>query len=280
MELNRYYTISEAGNEAKHFSQSLLQSYPITRACLSILGSKLIDQLEFGFFTGGRNIIHQGETGKELFLLCNNLIDVLVNEQVVVQMEAPALLGDKAIVEPKSTRSATIRVADKNVCLILKIPMGLFLRNFRDPKIPDRSFHQESGIFYSMFEGIQKRLFEYIYLQKNLWEEVTTTLGLLNTQLIAKNLENARDQGWGPEIWNSVKQVLAKEFRFNWPEQIELNSQTLREILLRVLANKFPRAKFPGNDSDYVIQKNLMWHQWLSTVGQAVTKVLPKEKQP
>ncbi|MCP4295265.1 MAG: cyclic nucleotide-binding domain-containing protein [Proteobacteria bacterium] len=280
MEINQYYTIAEAGEEARKLAKGLLQAYPVTRACLSILGSKLIEQLEFGFFTGGEDIIHQGKTGKELYLLCNNTVDVLVNEQVVVQMQAPVLLGDKAIVEPKSTRSATIRIAKNNTCLFIKIPMGLFLRDFKDTKIPDIRFSQETGIFYNMFEGIQKRLFEYIYLQKNLWEEVTTTLNLLNTQLLAKILDNQKPEKWGDSAWNGIKDVILKEFRFTWPDQVPTNTQNCRKIMYQILDTRFPRNKFPGSDQEYVTKKSQMWRKWLTLIGSALIKIIPKEKLP
>ncbi|MDH5560605.1 MAG: hypothetical protein OEY59_07085, partial [Deltaproteobacteria bacterium] len=107
LKYNEYYLISEGGEEAVNIANNLLQSFPLTRACLQILGQDLINKLEFGFFSAGKDIIQQGETGKDLFLLCQNSVDVLVNDQIIVQMESPALLGDKGIVEPHSTRAAT-----------------------------------------------------------------------------------------------------------------------------------------------------------------------------
>ncbi|MDH5560005.1 MAG: hypothetical protein OEY59_04030, partial [Deltaproteobacteria bacterium] len=214
------------------------------------------------------------------FLLCQNSVDVLVNDQIIVQMESPALLGDKGIVEPHSTRAATIRVAEKQNCLVIKIPMGLFIRDFNNKNISDKEFTQEVGIFCYMFEGIQNRLFDFIYLQKNLWEEVNTTLSFLNVQLLAKIIDNKKDAGWDSNVWNEVKRHLAKEFSFNWPESIPLNIITFREIFTKLLVKRFPRQKFKGTDQDYLVRKHLLWRNWLAQVGTSISKVLPDDKLP
>ncbi len=101
-----YYKISSYGSEAIHASDTLLRSYPLTKVCLDILGKKLLQTLEFGFFKPGLKIITQGEQGKDLYLMCNHVADVIVYNKVIVQMDAPALFGDKAIIDRNSTRNA------------------------------------------------------------------------------------------------------------------------------------------------------------------------------
>ncbi len=280
LELNRYYKIIHAGPEAIRLSVTLLQFYPITRACLGILGKALLGRIEFGFFSENTNIIKQGEIGRDLFLLCSEVIDVFVNGQRVVQMDAPALFGDKGIVEPKSTRAATIRVSENHTCFFIKIPMGLFIRNFDDLSIPDKAFEQETGIFYNMFKGIQSRLFEYAFIQKNLWEEVNTTLNILNTQQILKTLDNRIDQGWDKEIWNVVRKHLAKELSFNWPEEVPLDISTFRNILREHLDQRFTRIQFKGEDAEYIRKKHQIWRKWLTSTARAVLKELPEGNLP
>ncbi|MBF0286779.1 MAG: cyclic nucleotide-binding domain-containing protein [SAR324 cluster bacterium] len=277
---NQYYPLVKSQTGAIPAVSSLLHAYPLTGSCLETLGNKLLQRVEFGFFTTGAEIIRQGESGKDLFLLCSGIVDVLVNGQVVVDMESPALLGDKAIVEPESKRSATIRVGKGEDVLVIKIPMGLFIRNFNDSTIPDKEFSQELSIFCNVFMGIQERLFHYIYLQQNLWEEVNTTLGLLNGQLIAKGLDNKKDMNWDAEIWNMVKEYIAKNIKFVLPDHIPLNANTFRDILWQIVENKFPRNAFKGKDADYLTSKHLLMRSWLTQIGEYVAKELPPDKLP
>jgi hypothetical protein len=280
LEYNRYNKVRSAGEEAVRLSETLLQSYPVTRACLGILGKRLLNQLEYGFFTSNTTIILQGDTGKDLFLLCNGTVDVLVDNRRVILMEAPELFGDKGIVEPKSTRSATIRVTDDQTCFFLKIPLGLFIRNFNDKKIPDDEFSQEIGIFYNMFKGIQNRLFEYVFVQKKLWEEVNTTLLLVNTQQILKQLDNRIDQNWDPRIWESVRTSLKSELNFKWPDESPLNISTFRGILQEHLNKTFPREKFKGKDTEYIKAKHRLWRDWMSMISKVIIRQLPSERLP
>lgn len=277
---NKYYSLSKAHADAMPVASALLHSYPLTASCLEILGDKLLKELEFGVFTTGNEIIRQGESGKDLFLLCNGLVDVMVNGQVVVQMEGPILLGDKAIVEPQSTRAATIRVSKGEDALFIKIPMGLFIRNFGDSSIPDKEFSQEVGIFCNVFLAIQQRLFNYIYLQKNLWASVNTTLNLLNTQIIAKSLDNKKDLGWGKEIWSIVKKFLLNQFKFNWPDKIPLNPSTFRDVFYQLIEKKFPRKAFKGKDADYMLKKHMLVRTWLMELSEEIIKTSPPDKLP
>lgn len=279
-QVNKYYPLPQAKDEALAVASSLLHGYPLTRACLEILGEELLNKLEFGFFETGFEIIHQGESGKDLFLLCRGVVDVIFNGQVVVDMEGPTLLGDKAIVEPQSTRAATIRVAKGQDALFIKIPMGLFLRNFNDHSIADSQFQQEVQIFCNVFLGIQQRLFDYIYLQKNLWEEVTTTLNLLNSQMIAKSLDNKKEMAWSDQFWEVIKRYLAQHLKFHWPEKIPLNATTLRDVLYQVSENKSPRKSFKGNDNEYLVSQHLQVRNWLIQASEEVIKVLPEDQLP
>ena len=277
---NQYYPLKEAQSEAMSVAAVLLHSYPLTGACLDILGKELLFTLEFAFFSEGNDIIIQGESGKDLFLLCHGTVDVLVNDQVVVQMDAPTLLGDKAIVEPESKRAATIRAAKGDDTLFLKIPMGLFIRNFGDSSIPDGQFNQEVGIFCNVFLSIQERLFGYIYLQKNIWEEANATLTLLNSQVVAKSLDNKKNMGWDDEFWQACRNAVAKILKFAWPNHIPLNINTFREVLYQILEQKFPRKAFKGSNADYLARKHLLWRNWLLQISDVVIKSLPAEKLP
>ncbi len=277
---NAYYKIVEAGTAATLLAETLLQSYPLTRACLGLLGKKLLSQLQFGLFTDETDIIRQGETGKDLFLLCHNTVDVIVDKQKVVQMKAPVLLGDKGIVEPKSTRAATIRVAESRIGFIVKIPMGIFIRNYNNMSYDDAEFVQETGIFYNMFKEIQNRLFDYSFVQKNLLMEVNSTLSLVNVQQTIRFLDENIDRDWGEKIWDAIEEHLAEKLGFTWPDHVPLDISTFRSFLFQHLEIKFPRKSFKGKDSDFVQMKYLLWKKWLTPIAQLVIKTLPADQRP
>ncbi len=279
-ETNKYYPLYQAKPDATVITTSLLHAYPLTGACLETLGQNLINRIEFGFFTEGTDIIRQGESGKDLFLLCHGLVDVLVNGQVVVKMDAPTLLGDKAIVEPQSKRAATIRISAGHLALFIKIPMGVFIRDFSDQSIDDDQFGQELRIFCNVFVEIQKRLFGYIYLQKNLWEEANTTLNLINTQVIAKSLDNKKEMNWDSRVWDAAKRWLLANTKFAWPNNIPLTTSNFRDVLYQLLERKFTRKMFKGTNADYLARKHLLWRGWLLQASESVIKEFPPEKLP
>lgn len=277
---NTYYKISAFGNDAVGASESLLKSYPLTKVCLEILGKKLLNLLEFGFFAPEYQVIRQGDKGKDLYLLCNHLADVLVFNKVIVQMEAPALFGDKAIIDRNSTRNATIAIAENNDALIMKIPLGHFLRDFKDVNLEDISFRQETQIFYNLFLEIQNRLFKYAQIQQLLWDEVNKQLRILNIQLLSNSLIKKENKEWGPKIWQVIHQYLQSVHKFSWPNSVNYDSKTLIEILNGILEKKFPRSSYRGSEQTYQYQKQLIWKRWLETLCELLVKVLPNDQLP
>ena len=211
-DINQYYPFKASNKQCLQLVTTLLNSYSLTRGCLSTLGTKLQSQLEFGFFSAEKDIILQGESGRDVFLLCTGSIDVLVDGQVVVEMDSPTLVGDKGIVSLNSQRAATIRISGGEDALVIKIPMESFIRDYKNSNIQDSQFAQEQSIFENVFQNVQQRLFEYIYLQKSLWEQVTNITNLLNQQLVAKQLDNKIDPGWNDETWNVAKNYLKSKF--------------------------------------------------------------------
>ncbi|MBU3916595.1 hypothetical protein KKA14_13765 [bacterium] len=148
---NQYFPFKSTNKECIQIATNLLNSYSLTRGCLKTLGNELRDQLEFGFFEEGSEIIVQGESGRDVFLLCTGKIDVLVGGQVVVNMNSPALVGDKGIVSANSQRAASIKISSEKKALVIKIPMESFIRDFKDTSILDESFSQEMNIFENVF---------------------------------------------------------------------------------------------------------------------------------
>ncbi len=279
-QINKYYKISEFGADAMMASDALLKSYPLSKVCLDILGKRLLQDLEFGFFDPDYHIIRQGEHGKDLFLLCNHLADVVVFDKVIVQMEAPALFGDKAIIDRNSTRNATIRVAEGGQALVLKIPMGLFLRDFKTNNLEDTSFMQERKIYYNLFLEIQNRLFKYSEIQKKLWDEVNKQLKLLNIQLISNALNKKEEKEWEPKVWQVIIQYLKSVHGFPWPNNVSYTTKTLIDILTTVLDKRFSRKNFRGSDQAFVYQKQTIWRRWLETLSELLVKVLPNSQLP
>ena len=274
-DLNRYYPFKAANKQCLQLATTLLNTYSLTRGCLSTLGTKLQSQLEFGFFSANKDIIQQGESGRDVFLLCTGSIDVLVDDQVVVEIDAPTLVGDKGIVSLNSQRAATIRISGDEEALVIKIPMESFIRNFKDSNISDSQFGQEQSIFENVFQNVQQRLFEYIYLQKSLWEQVTNITNLLNQQLVAKQLDNKRDPGWSDETWNVAKNYLKSKFSITWPEGLPINVENLYSALRTSLDRKYSRLK-PEAQKRKIIE----WRGMLSGISRRVLESVPEKDKP
>ena len=68
---NHNYSFKHSNDACVQLATSLLESYSLTGGCLRILGKKLQDQLAFGFFDVGSDIILQGESGRDVFMLCS-----------------------------------------------------------------------------------------------------------------------------------------------------------------------------------------------------------------
>lgn len=275
---NKYYLLKEVNEETLMVGSALLESYSLTHACLAPLGGKLLDKLEFGFFSPGTEIIHEHELGKDMFLLCKGIMDVLVNGQIVVQMEAPNLMGEKVIVDPQSKRAATIRVSEGQTAILIKIPMGTFIRNFDDDHL-DIDFKQELDIFTSVFYEIQKRLIDYNYLQKQLLEEVNTTQKLINSRIMAQNIEKGQDMEWDDSLWEFILKYLNEKHHFPWHENAPKTVLNLKNELSMFLDSQFPRIRFKGTDSEYSDKKNKIWKNWLLNLSSVIIRELPQDKQ-
>lgn len=278
-EYNQYYKLTQAGPKAPALGESLLAAYPLTRSCLGVLGKRLVEAVQFGFFGAGQDIIVEGEKGRDLYLLCEGKVSVLVGGKQVVEMKGPALLGDKGIIESDSTRAATIKVAKGSVCLFLKIPMGLFIKDFK-AKVPDAQFGQEAAIFAAMFQTVQDRLFTYMAHQKALWEEANSLLNALNTKLIAKSLEAKKDLNWDAKAWGHVKRQINKLISFQWPDNLETNAQNLYAVLAKFLAIRTAPLKTRLKPEEYNLARHRLWQGWLEEIAKGVLKHLPKKALP
>ncbi|MBU3916388.1 hypothetical protein KKA14_12710, partial [bacterium] len=277
---NSYSNISAYGNEALAATEAIFKSHHLSKIFLDILGKRLLSTLEFGFFDPGFKIITQGEQGKDLYLLCNHIADVIVFDKVIVRMEAPVLFGDKAIIDKNSTRNATISIAEGNQSLVIKIPMGTFLRDFKQSEIEDKSYVQERQIYNNLFIEIQKRLFKYSGIQEQLWNEVSKHLKLLNIQLISNLLNKQKELAWDPKVWQVIHHYLKTVHQFSWPESVPNSVKTLIEVLRTILEKRFPRKNFKGTDQSYQYQKQLIWRRWMETLSEILIKVLPNNKLP
>lgn len=272
---NTYYSFKDTNPECIQIATDLLNSYPLTRGCLETLGQVLKDQLKFGYFEKGNDIIVQGESGRDIFLLCTGTIDVLVGNQVVVQMKSPTLVGDKGIVSTNSQRAATIRISGDKAALVIKIPMENFIRDFKDNSIEDESFNQEKKIFENVFQTVQERLFEFIYLQKTLWEQASNTIQLINQQIYAKQLDNKKEPNWDSEAWNVAQAYLKSKFGITWPANVPINANTLHTYLRKFFDVKYKDAKQPNA----IIKKKLEWRNTLTEIAGRVLKSLPDKKK-
>ncbi len=274
-EPNKYFSFKSTNEECIQIATDLLNSYSLTRGCLEILGQELKDQLEFGFFKKGADIIVQGESGRDIYMLCSGAIDVLVADQVVVQMKALTLVGDKGIVSANAERAATIRISSEDPSLVIKIPMGSFIRNFKDTSINDESFVQEKKIFENIFQIVQERLFDFIYLQKTLWEQASNTIHLLNQQIYAKQLDNKIEPNWNHEAWSIAQKYLESKFSISWPQGKPFNSENLNGYLRKFIELKYKDVK----SQDALIAKKLEWRNTLTEISGRVLNSIPDGKK-
>ena len=274
-EINTYYSFKDTNPECSQLATDLLNSYPLTRGCLETLGQVLKDQLQFGYFPQGKDIIVQGESGRDIFLLCTGTIDVLVADQVVVQMKSPTLVGDKGIVSDNSQRAATIRISSEQPALVIKIPMGNFIREFKNTEIEDESFNQEQKIFENVFQTVQERLFEFIYLQKTLWEQASNTIQLINQQIYAKQLDNKIEPNWNAEAWSVAQNYLKSKLGINWPPNVQISANALHAYLRKYFDIKYKNAKQPNA----IMQKKLEWRNTLTEIAGRVLRSVPDDKK-
>ena len=277
---NVYFNISKFGVDALTASEALLKSYPLTKVCLEIVGKDLLKTMEFGFFEPGYKIITQGDQGKDLYLLCNHLADVFVFSRLIVKMDAPALFGDKAIIDRNSTRNATISIADGDNSLVIKIPLGKFIRDFKSIEIDDSQFQQETQIYYNLFLEIQTRLFKYAEIQKQLWEEVNSKLKLLNVQLIYSILNKQEEKQWDENIWFVIKRYFETVHKTPWPKQTNTSMQSVTAILRDIFEKRFPRKTYKGSDQNYAYQKEIIFKRWFENLAEILVQVLPSDQIP
>ncbi len=275
-EPDKYFSFKDTNKECIQIAADLLNSYALTRGCLETLGQVLKDQLKFGYFNKDFDIIVQGESGRDIYLLCSGTMDVLVGDQFVVQMKSPTLVGDKGIVSANSERAATIRISSEKPALVIKIPMENFIRDFKDANIEDKSFNQEKKIFENVFQTVQERLFEFIYLQKTLWEQATNTIQAINQQIYAKQLDNRIDpKNWDSDAWGIAQAYLKSKFGINWPPNIPINAKSLHAYLRKYFDLKYKDATQPNA----LIAKQLEWRNTLTEIAGRVLKGVPDDKK-
>jgi hypothetical protein len=280
IEKNTYYKLTAIGIEAVSAAETVLKQYPLTKIFLEILGKYLLDRIQFGIFAPGAEIIVQGTKGKDLFLICNHQVDVLVNTKQILQLQAPVLVGDKGIIDRESARKATILISAAADCLVIKIPMELFIRSFKKKNITDKEFTQEKEIYYQLFLEVQERLFKHSQIQKNLWEEINTGLHTLNSQLIVGTLNQKEEKEWGGKAWKVILRFLRSTFKINWPNRIPQNVKNLNTLLRQALDRNLPRSAFKGTDQQYAFKRQMVWKAWLNRLGDLLAKALPVDQLP
>ncbi|MBF0239882.1 MAG: cyclic nucleotide-binding domain-containing protein, partial [SAR324 cluster bacterium] len=275
---NHFFTLSTLDSELESSVVTLLYSFPLSRTCLENLDSDMIKHLEVGFFTPGYTILHQGDSGKDLFLLCQGKVDVIVDDQRVVQMEGPVFLGEKALVMRDSTRQATIEVIEEQA-LLIKIPMGKYLKDVKSKDAADSDYLREFVFFKKLFIEIQQRLFEHSAIQKKLWDEVNINLSLSNSLVIANCLDQKKELNWNKDLWNSIFRYVNKELKITWPERIPFNKDTLRDILWLVLEKKITQTD-KESTANFITRKNGVWKTWMTQISHHVIQQLPMSEWP
>ncbi|NQU64001.1 MAG: hypothetical protein HQ517_06920 [SAR324 cluster bacterium] len=277
---NKYYQLKTVGDEAVSVAETLLKQYPLTQMLLEILGRYLLEQIQFGIFSPGTEIIVQGAKGKDLYLICNHQADVLVHTKRILHLQTPVLVGVKGIFDKGSVRNATILISADGDSLVIKVPMELFIRSFKKENIADKEFIQEKRIFFHLFREVQDRLFKYNQIQKNLWEEISNSLHSLNIQLIVGSLNRKDEKEWGNKFWEVIMKFLHSTIKVTWPEQLPYGVKNLVDFLQKILDKKQPRSTFKGTDEQYAFNRQKIWKSWLYGLSEKLVKGLPADQLP
>lgn len=76
-------------------------------------------------FNDAESIIEQGESDNDLYFIISGKVEIAINDRVVAERKAPNYIGEMSLVNPKETRSATVKSKRKTV--LLKVQEKIFV---------------------------------------------------------------------------------------------------------------------------------------------------------
>lgn len=68
-------------------------------------------------FSEGESIIEQHDSDNDLFFIISGKVEIFINDRLVAERKSPNYIGEMSLVNPKETRSATVRAKTKAVLL-------------------------------------------------------------------------------------------------------------------------------------------------------------------
>ncbi len=276
---SQYSLLPAKNSSILQAAEDILSFYPVLKTCLEAIDN-LPDIIEYGFLQENDIIVQQGEKGYDIFLICDQKVDVVVHEQLLYSMEGPVVIGEKAIVAPDNIRAATICVTPQHTCFVLKIPLGKFLQNIHDKSIQDTDFTLQAHLFSNFFTRIQKRLLDNISIQKNLWEQVNNTATLLNIQLISKAITAKKIQPWSFPLQESIAAYLKQYFNINWKTVTTIDSENLHTVLLQLLNKLHPASKYKLEPEQYKAKIKLIWNDWITKIATHIVAHMESDLLP
>lgn len=71
-------------------------------------------------FNDGESIIEQNDSDNDIYFIISGKVEIFVNDRLVAERKAPNYIGEMSLVNPKETRSATVKAKGKVVLLRVK----------------------------------------------------------------------------------------------------------------------------------------------------------------
>lgn len=76
-------------------------------------------------FDNGELIIKQNASDNDLYFIISGTVEIIINDRLVAERKAPNYVGEMSLVNPKETRSATVKAKQKAV--LLKVQEKIFV---------------------------------------------------------------------------------------------------------------------------------------------------------
>lgn len=96
----------------------ILQEFPLFRSLTPRVLSQVADRMELQQFEAGKEIIRQGEIGREFFVIARGDVEVIVDGKVVNILGRGSFFGEVSLIK-EQPRNATVRSKSNAICFVL-----------------------------------------------------------------------------------------------------------------------------------------------------------------
>lgn len=175
-------------------------------------------------FDDGEDIIEQNDSDNDLYFIISGKVEIIINDRLVAVRKAPNYIGEMSLVNPKETRSASVRAKKKVV--LLKVKESIFV-NFAN---------KNSTLWRNISVEIADRLKqrERFFILKN-------TRPILFIGCSAEDLVVARAIQFNLSHDNVEAEI--------WTDNIFLpSSHTINDLLSQLKMSDFALFLISGND--------------------------------